>query len=173
MYRFIPHSLALSFAQPSRAVAFVVAQFILSAISFSAHTAELQIRDLGDIDFGEAPATIGTLRSNSSFCVAMQPRGRYSLIGFGDGAGGAFSLIESGNGTHTLDYRVRVSDRGRRRGRPLDAGTPLYGLRASRFRNNGRCNPRGTIEVIIDGNAIQSARPGRYSGTLMLTVVPE
>lgn len=174
MHRLIPSSLNLPLnTMAPRAIAFVVAQFLFSAISFSAHTAELQIKDLADIDFGEAPATIGTLRSNTSFCVAMQPRGRYSLVGFGNGAGGTFSLIDSGNGIHTLDYRVEVSDRGRRRGQPLLAGIPLSGLRASRFRNNGRCNPRGAIAVIIDGNDIQNARPGQYKGTLMLTVVPE
>ena len=145
----------------------------VASCGFGAYAADVQITDLNDVDFGVVPPTVGTLRADSDLCVSMQPRGRYSLVGFGNGTGGAFSLVDSGNGVHTLDYGVRINDRGNRRGRRLVAGVPLTNLRASRFSNNGRCNPRGRIRVIINGADIQAARPGQYNGTLTLTVVPE
>lgn len=135
--------------------------------------AEIQIRDLEDINFGLVPATIGDLDAGTSYCVAMAPRGRYSLLGTGDGPGGTFVLIETGTGLHTIAYSVRIADRGGRRGRLLRPNIPLSNLRASRQRNNGRCNPQGTIQVLIEGGSIAAALPGSYLGTLSLTVVPE
>lgn len=146
---------------------------ILTSKHAAAADAELQIRDLQDLDFGLVPPTVGTLTADSDFCVPMVPRSRYSLIGFGNGSNGAFSLVDPGNTAHTIDYRVRISDRGRGNGDELFANTPLPGLRASNFLPNGRCNPRGLIRVIIEGSEIQSAAPGSYDGTLTLTVVPE
>lgn len=150
-----------------------LALFVILLLNATAKAADIQVKDLNDVDFGQVPPTAGTLRANSDFCVAMRPRGRYSLIGFGNGSDGAFSLVDSGNGAHSIDYRVRISDRGRNAGQELFKGTPLTGLRASQFRNNGRCNPRGRIRVIVDGAELQRAAPGSYNGTLTLTVVPE
>jgi len=147
----------------------------LGVLSLSAQlrAEEILINDLQDLEFGAVPPTSGTLKASSDLCVVGPPRGFYSLLGFGNGSNGAFSLIESGNGVHTLDYSVSVSERGNGRGQPLIAGVPLTRLRPSNLRGNGRCAPGGHINVTIDGEDIQGARPGRYSGTLTLTVVPE
>ncbi len=148
-------------------------ELLLSGTSARAAEAQVQITELSDLDFGVVPPTVGTLTAESDLCVPMAPRSRYSLIGFGTGSGGAFSLVDSGNGVHSIDYQVRINDRGRSAGDELFAGTPMTGLRASNFLPNGRCNPRGQIRIIIDGAEIGSAAPGNYNGTLTLTVVPE
>jgi len=147
----------------------------LLALSLPLHVSaeEILITDLEDLEFGVVPPTSGTLEASSDLCVVGPPRGFYSLLGFGNGTNGAFSLIESGNGVHTLDYSVSVTARGNGRGQPLIAGVPLTRLRPSNIRGNGRCAPGGRISVIIDGEDIQGARPGRYNGTLTLTVMPE
>ncbi len=155
------------------ALVFAFTQGCAAITSIGAEAADVQISDLNDLDFGAVPPTIGTLSANSDLCVPMAPRGRYSLVGFGNGSGGAFSLVDSGNGVHQIDYSVRISDRGQGRAQELNAGVPLTELRASRFLNNNRCNPRGNIEVIINGTDISGAPPGNYTGTLTLTVVPE
>ena len=157
----------------SRLASFVLGYLVAGSIALPTRAADIQIRDLNDINFGEVPATVGTLEGDSSVCVAMRPRGRYSLRGFGSGTNGAFSMVDLGNGVHTLDYSVFFSHNSRGRGQQLTPGQRLRRLRASRFRNNGRCNPRGRIRVVVDGQDIQAAHPGSYGGTLTLTVEPE
>ena len=152
----------------------VAPMFILgNLLTGSAGGADIQVRDLEDINLGTVPPTVGNIRGSATFCVAMRPRGRYSLLGTGDGPGGRFAITETGTGVHRINYNVRVSDRGNRRGQRLRAGIPLRGLRASRFRNNGRCTPRARVDVIVRAADTASAHPGRYEGTLTLTVVPE
>lgn len=135
--------------------------------------AQIQIRDLDDIDFGAVPPTIGDVRADASFCVAMAPRGRYSLIGRGDGPSGTFALTETGTEVHHINYIVRISDLGRRFGRVLRPGVAMNNLRASRQRQNGNCRPEARIRIVVRGSQIAAAYPGRYEGTLSLTVVPE
>lgn len=138
-----------------------------------AQSADIQLRDLEDLDFGSVPPTAGNLSAETRFCVPMQPRGRYSLVATGDGQAGQFTLFEAGNSAHSIDYSVLISDRNRRSGRRVRPGVPLNNLRASRFNRNGRCNPRARLQVSVRGGQLESAAPGRYEGTLSLTVVPE
>ena len=62
---------------------------IITSTHATAADAELQITELKDLDFGLVPPTVGTLTADSDLCVPMVPRSRYSLIGFGNGSGGA------------------------------------------------------------------------------------
>jgi len=135
--------------------------------------ADIQIVDLSDIDFGVVPPTAGSLTADTEFCVALDPRGRYSLIGRGSGPAGNFQLIERGTGVFSIDYNVLVSDRGRNFTDLLIAGVPLSNQRGGRFLNNGRCLPSSHLRVVVPSGQLQSAAPGRYEGTLSLMVVPE
>lgn len=137
--------------------------------------AELQIGSLEDIDFGRVPPTANRIRARASFCVALEPRGRYSITATGNGPGGRFLLQQSSASQLAgLAYSVRVTDRGRRRGRLLQPGIPLSGLRALAPRPDGSCRgPFGTISVSLRGLDLRAARPGLYRGTLSLTVAPE
>ena len=169
---------ALRLLAPRRRTAAPIALLCVCALGGSSlpiqlSAEEILITNLEDVDFGVVPPTTGTLEGNSDLCVVGPPRGFYSLLGFGNGSNGAFSLIETGNAIHTLDYSVSISDRGSNRGQPLIAGVPLTNLRPGNIRGNGRCAPGGNIRVIIDGGDIQGTRPGHYNGTLTLTVVPE
>jgi len=156
---------------------FVLLAFILVLLSSLAtqaiRAADVQIADLTNIDFGAVPPTVGELRADTTFCVAMEPRGRYSLIGRGSGPAGDFQLIERGNGVHSIDYQVQVSDRGRRFRDVLQPGISLANQRASGLLGNGRCQTQARLRVVVSGNQMQSAAPGRYQGTLSLLVVPE
>lgn len=135
--------------------------------------AEISIVSLQDLDFGQVPPTVGTLRSRTAFCVALEPRGRYRIIASGDGAAGGFAL-QGASGVAQLAYRVFVTERGRGRGTEVQANVPLTGLRGKESGNNGRCRPPlGSIFVQIDAAELQQARPDRYRGVLSMTVVPE
>lgn len=139
----------------------------------SVGAAEVQITQLADIDFGRVPPTVSEVRSAANFCVALEPQGRFNIIATGDGPGGSFLLQQSG-GVGAISYTVTVSDRGRGRGRLVQAGVPLGGLRALSPRPNGACSqPFGTVTAMIDGRALRAARPGFYRGTLNLLVAPE
>jgi|GEM_PF-1487715 len=145
----------------------------LAGVTLCSSAADIQLGQLRDINFGAVPPTVGDLRGESPFCVSMQPRARYSLIGEGSGPQGSFRLTDAGNKAKTVEYRITVTDRGRRRGRTLRPGQPLSNLRASRVRPNNRCQPAGLIRVTVPAASIAAASPGRYAGTLSLTVVPE
>jgi len=147
----------------------------VTTLAFSATTlgAEVQIRDLEDFDFGTVPATVGDLNLEANVCVAIQPRARYTMTGFGDNASGSFTLHQVGTGAFGIDYEVRVSDHPRRQGIQLQPGIPLTNLRGSRQRRNGRCNREARIEIRVPSNETSGAHPGRYQGTLILTVAPE
>ena len=135
--------------------------------------ADIQIVDLSDIDFGVVPPTAGDLTASTEFCVAMDPRGRYSLVGRGSGPAGDFRLTERGTGAYSIDYVVQVSDRGRRFADVLQPGTPLTNQRASQLTTNNRCQPPARLRIQVSSNQLQSAVPGHYEGTLSLLVVPE
>lgn len=162
---------------PARTVriALLLALFIQALVQAPARAAEVQIGSLDDLDFGRVPPTANALRTSAQFCVAVEPRGRYSMTARGDGPGGSFVLLErSDQSIAGLAYQVEVSDRGRRGGQSLRPAVPLGGLRALPPRGNGACRqPFGTITVVIPGQALRAARPGRYRGTLSLTVAPE
>ena len=173
MHRHIPPPFRSLLKRPVASLLNLLCSGGLIAVTPASVAEEILIRDLENVQFGAVPPSSGTLEVSSDLCVTLSSRGRYSLLGFGNGSSGAFSLVDSGNGVHTLDYSVRITDRGNNRGEPLIAGIPLTNLRGSNTNGNGRCNPTGRIRVIVEGDDIQAAMPGRYSGTLTLTVVPE
>lgn len=156
----------------STGLGFVLITAMLST-SWPLRAADIQIVDLSDIDFGVVPPTAGDLSADSEYCVAMDPRGRYSLIGLGSGPGGGFQLIERGTGAFGINYNVEVSDRGRRFSDVLQPGIALGNQRASQLLNNGRCQPSSRLRIVISSNQLAGAVPGRYQGTLSLLVVPE
>lgn len=137
------------------------------------HAADIQIVDLNDIDFGAVPPTVGDLTAATEFCVPMDPRGSYSLVGRGSGPAGSFALTERGTGAHHIQYSVQVADRGRRFDDVLQSGIPLNNQRASRLNNNGSCQPPSRLRILISSEQLQSAAPGRYEGTISLLVAPE
>lgn len=133
--------------------------------------ADILINDLADIEFGAAAPTTGTLMRSMRFCVTLDRRGPYRVHATGDAADGGFVLD---NGVEQIPLRILYSDRVNRPGQALQPGTPLTDLRGARRKRRGACRRANTrIDVIVDAAALEAAGPGRYAGTLTLTVTPE
>lgn len=153
--------------------------YLLFAVLLFLQSAALQaqsaIEGLSDLDLGQVPPTSRALRAHTTFCVSLDPRGRYQITATGDAPGGQFALLGSGGAALVgLPYRVFVSDRGRRRGVELRPALPSSGLRPQVSRRDGSCRPPlARVTVRVDARALRRARPGRYRGTLSLTVAPE
>ena len=134
--------------------------------------ADVQIASLNDLNLGTWSG-IGDLTGDISHCVlnTVNPR-RYNITASGDGAGGAFALI---NGASSLPFQVSYNDGGGFT--TMTATAPLT--------NQGGYNPgqfnqcmNGTraaflIRVLILGTDMSVADGGPYTGTIYLTVVPE
>jgi len=137
--------------------------------------ASLRISELKDIDLGDVPPTARGVRRQSSFCVSMDPPGPFQLIGVGMTGSGLFELTETSAGTsQAIPFRVFVSNRARSRGREMQAGIAVGGLRAQRPRRDGECRrARNFITVRIDPGALNRVPAGQYRGGLILTVAPE
>ncbi len=143
--------------------------FSLLLTTFSAN-ADVQVSNLDDFNFGKYSG-FGNLRDNDNICINALPISNYQMTFLGSGAGGAF---EVSNGVDTLDYLVRFNDRARRAGgQRVFPGTPVS--RNQRASDELAC-PNGlnaNIDIRFRRRDLQSANPGRYVGTLTVTVVPE
>ncbi len=132
--------------------------------------ADVKISDLQDFDFGLYPGN-GRLQDGKNICTNVIPNGRYQIVMLGDGAAGSFEIS---NGIDRISYRVFYNDRPRRRGaRRMRPGQPL--TRQSRASDQLNCSDglSANIRIRIRRQDLQAANPGRYRGTLTMTVSPE
>ena len=138
-------------------------------ISLSA-TADVKVSNLRDYNFGLYPGA-GNLRDDKNICINVIPRGRYQVVMFGDGSGGRF---EVSNGVNSIPYRVFYNDRpqstGANRVRPSQVLS-----RQRRASDQLDCTDGLNANIRIDLRArdLTSALPGRYQGTLTMTISPE
>ena len=142
-------------------------------LSLQTSAATLQVYELEDIDMGDVPADMGTIRQSMQFCVAMEPRGPFNLI-VRDLAGGPDFSLRSAYVETEIGYQVHLSQRGRGLGRRVRHGRPVRGLRAARPLSDGRCRrERHSLTVLIPGRELGQAEAGIYQGGVSLTVAPE
>ena len=143
--------------------------------STPAFAAEIEVDELSDIDFGEVPPSVGELRSQTDFCVALSERGNYQISAFTSAPGGAFVLLGADNSVERgVAFEVFVNERGGGRGVQLFPGVPLTGLRSRERLPNGSCpRPQPQISVTIRRSELSRAKSGFYRGSLGLTVAPE
>ena len=146
---------------------------LVCVLSTSALYADILITKLNDIDIsvsgnGFSRDVVVTER----FCVASDPVGLYSLVAYGSGDNGEFSLA---NGPYSIAYQISYRDRRSNSGFiELLPGIATGGFLTRPLRGNQNCpgNP-GRLRVTILRSALNSAVAGGYSGTLQLSVVPE
>jgi hypothetical protein len=149
-------------------VARILSVWLLLVSAAMSNAATLSIVELEDVDFGTVPRNAGAISGDFRFCVSMDPKGPFQIIGVGDGTGGAFALLDTSGGSFEIGYAVVV------RGHELGPGVPFTGLRAAPPGAGGECRPpRYRLTVTVDAADLSSAPAGRYRGRLQLTVAPE
>ena len=144
---------------------------LLTALWLPMAAADIRIAELSDVRFGTLLPTAGPQTAVVTYCVALDPAGRYQMTASGDGPGGELLLHNAAG--QRLPYRAWVNDRGRARGTELLPGQPVGGLRGKRPRGEACRPPPGRVTVEVGGAGLEGAAPGAYRGTLTLTVAPE
>lgn len=135
--------------------------------------ADVKISNLEDFNFG-LYTNQGRLQDDKNICANRIPRvrrGRYQIVMYGDGAGGSFEIS---NGVDSLPYIVFYNDRrGTRNNNRIQVGQLLTGQ--SRPSNRLNCNNglSANIRIRINEQDLLQANPGRYRGTLTMTITPE
>lgn len=133
-------------------------------------SADVKISDLQDFDFGLYPGN-GRLQDDKNVCTNVIPNGQYQIVMFGDGAGGGFEIS---NGIDSIPYRVFYNDRPRTGGaRRMQVGQALTGQSRASDQLNCSDGLSANIRIRIRRQDLQAANPGRYRGTLTMTVSPE
>ena len=147
----------------------VCAGFFAAIFSFSS-IADVKISNLDDFDFG-LYSGFGNLRNDDNICINTLPLSNYQITFWGSGASGDFQIT---NGIEFLDFRVRFNDRARRNGgRRVDPGVPLTGRRRASDDLDCPGGLNANIDIRFRQQDLQAASPGRYQGTLTVTIVPE
>lgn len=144
--------------------------FLCIVMAILPANADVKISDLQDFDFGLYPGR-GRLQDDKNICTNVIPDGRYQVVMFGDGAAGRFEIS---NGIDSLSYRVFYNDRTGTRGtRRVREGQALP--RQNRASDQLNCSDglSANIRVRFRGQDLRAANPGRYRGTLTITVSPE
>lgn len=132
--------------------------------------ADVKISDLQDFDFGLYPGN-GRLQDDKNICANVIPNGQYQIVMIGDGAGGSFEIS---NGIDSISYRVFYNDRARTSGaRRMQVGQPLTRQSGASAQLNCSDGLSANIRIRIRRQDLQAANPGRYRGTLTMTVSPE
>ncbi len=132
--------------------------------------ADVKVSNLDDFDFG-LYSGFGNLRNNDNICINAIPVSTYQITFWGSGASGNFQIT---NGVDSLDYRVRFNDRARTGGgRNVSPGIPLSGRRRATSSLDCPGGLNANIHIRFRRQDLQAASPGRYQGTLTVTVVPE
>jgi hypothetical protein len=132
--------------------------------------ADVKISNLQDFNFGLYPG-VGNLQDNKNVCANVIPNGGYQIVMFGDGGGGSFEIS---SGIDNIPYRVFYNDRDRRGGAiRMQPGQPLTGQ--SRASDQLDCSDglNANIRIRMRIADLQAANPGRYRGTLTMTISPE
>ncbi len=133
-------------------------------------SADVKISDLQDFDFGLYPGN-GQLQDDKNVCANVIPNGRYQIVMFGDGAGGSFEIS---NGIDSLPYRVFYNDQTGTNGtRRIREGRPLTRQDGASDQLNCSDGLSANIRIRIRRQDLQAANPGRYRGTLTMTISPE
>jgi len=132
--------------------------------------ADVKISNLQDFDFGLYSGA-GFLQDDKNICANAIPVGRYQIVMYGDGSGGRF---EVSNGVNSLPYRVFYNDRARRAGgKRVYEGQLQTGQRRASDQLDCTDGLNANIRVRLRAADLTSANPGRYRGTLFMTISPE
>lgn len=133
-------------------------------------SADVKISNLDDFNFGRYSGN-GNLRNDDNICINTIPNANYRITFWGSGAGGSFEIT---NGVNALGYRVRFNDRARRNGgRTMTPGVPLTNRRRATTDIDCPSGLNANIDIRFRRQDLQAAAPGRYIGTLTVTVAPE
>lgn len=136
-------------------------------------SAVIRVHGLEDFNLGRWVIGAGSIRANSSLCIAIRPQGPYQITVYGQGPGNAFILSDAGV---NLPIRIFYSDRQRaNRAIELQPTRALGGLRARRGSGIRRpCNrPNANISVLIAESDLTQLPAGRYNGNIVIVVGPE
>jgi len=132
--------------------------------------ADVKISNLQDFDFGLYPGA-GLLQDDKNICVNVIPTGGYQIVMYGDGIGGRF---EVSNGVDFLPYSVFYNDRARAPGgKRVYEGQLQTGQRRASNQLDCTDGLNANIRVRLRAADLTSANPGRYQGTLFMTISPE
>ena len=146
---------------------------LFGVINTSELSADILITKLNDIDISVSGNSFSRdLVVTERFCVASDPVGLYSLVAFGSGDNGEFSI---NNGPYKINYQITYRDRRSNSGFiELLPGVATGGFLTRPLRGNQNCrgNP-GRLRVTILRSSLNSAAAGSYTGSLQLSVVPE
>ncbi len=145
--------------------------FLLLLLAMVTH-AQIIVSELQPFTLGRWTIGSGDIASNQDICVALRPRGPYSVTAGGDNQNGEFVLV---SGFDTIAYQLFFNDRPRVNGRTqLAPGRALTGLRGRRLRNNQPCNRlTANLSILIPAANLTAAPAGRYSSNIVLLVSPE
>ncbi len=131
------------------------------------------VTDLSTFELGRWTSGSGTITSSQNICVALRPRGPYSITISGDNQNGEFVLR---SGTETIEFQFYFNDRPRVNGRSqVFPGVALTGQRGRRIRrrDNPCRRPTANLSIVIPQANLQTASGGLYSSNLVLLVSPE
>ncbi len=133
---------------------------------------DVQIAGLSDLNLGTWGGA-GDLTGDIGHCVLNTvPPAKFSIDVSGDGAGGAFALI---NGVSSLPMQLSYNDGGGFVS--LTPNTPLTNQKGQNSTKFTKCmNGTGAqllIRVLVLGTDMSLANGGSYSGTIYLNVVPQ
>lgn len=144
---------------------------LLLAIAVVGH-AQIIVSELQPFRLGRWTIGSGNIAANQDICVALRPRGPYSVTAGGDSLNGEFVLV---SGFDSIVYRLYFNDRPRVNGRTqLVPGEALTGMRGRRLRRNQPCNRlTANLSIIIPETNLTAAPSGRYSSNIVLLVSPE
>ena len=139
---------------------------------FNTAGADILVNRLNDIEASATPGRQNDLVLDERLCVGSNPPGPYSLQALGSGVNGGFSIH---SGPHSLSYNAYIRDQFSRGSfNQLIAGTPLTGLQGRALNPNNRCRGNTTtLRVEFTKEALSSAVAGIYTGTMIITVIPE
>jgi hypothetical protein len=145
--------------------------FFAALLAAPAARPDVQIAGLTDLNLGVWVGA-GDMTGDIGHCVHNSDSpGKYSIEASGDGAGGAFALV---NGASSIPMQVSYSDGGGFT--TLTANTPLggqKGLNSTKFSQCLAGKGQFFIRILILGTDLAPADGGTYVGTLNLTVVPQ
>ncbi len=130
------------------------------------------VTDLVPFKLGKWSLGSGDITADQNICIALRPRGPYSVTVSGDSLGDEFVLV---SGSDTIGYRIFFNDRPRLAGRTeLEPGVELTGQRGRRLRRRAPCRrPTANLSLIIPEVNIVAAPAGAYVTNISILVSPE
>lgn len=146
--------------------------FLLFVLFIIKAQAQIIVSELNTFSLGQWALGSGDITANQNICVAMRPRGPYSVTVSSYSQNGKFVLR---SGSNTIAYRLFFNDRPRINGRnELEPDVALTGQRGRRLRRNSPCNRlTANLSLMIPESNIRIASAGKYSTTIVILVSPE